>query len=518
MSEQQRMESDEKDDKNWVRRLRQVLRGKRRGDVIVGTVGEEAQGVAIGKNIIQIGTVVIPTLPVLASVLLLALALTIYSLIPSPPREMTGEFNVAVAEFQVLGDGEASEDIYNLAQVFYGRLESEIESLGEKVDVIFEIREPVQTGPISGNTTEERAQRAEDLAKNIRANVVIYGTIAVKDSVICISPEFFVNVESFYEAEEMVGQYRMGASIDADSLTDPLSKMEINRRLSARSKALSLLVIGLSYYAKDDYENALAFFEAARDIEGWGEGEEVLYALLGYSALRQGLTSDAKNYCMQARDLNEEYSRAYICLGTVLYKQALGDPPAKSYEDINVSLLDEAIAVFLDAREAKEQPPGADVPTKVHLALGQAYLVKAQVADGDYLTQAAREFEAVIADYDNSGPNRKDRLQELASHAYAHRGLIYRLGGENQTAIPFYEQAVELTGTPERKALYSARLGDIYLVLGDKEKAILCYEEAVQYEPEGSDKRKEYEQKLDELRSDTGEASPARRSSPLFLM
>jgi hypothetical protein len=58
-------------------------RGRRgNGDVIAGQVGDEAQGVAIGRNIIQIGTVVLPTLPVLAGLLLAvfgsALALWLY--------------------------------------------------------------------------------------------------------------------------------------------------------------------------------------------------------------------------------------------------------------------------------------------------------------------------------------------------------------------------------------------------------------------------------------------------------
>ena len=493
-------------------RLQQLLKGKKRGDVIVGTVGEEARGVAVGKNIIQIGTVVIPTLPVLALVLLLA-AVALVSIMqpwrPRGPKKMTGEFNVAVAEFQVIGDGKA-EDIYNVAQVFYERLNVEIVSLSERLQVVeargpkpkvVELRGPVETGLISGNTPEKRWEGAEKLAQDIGADVVIYGTVEVEDRVMRVSPEFYVNRKSFCEAEEVVGQHRMGASIDVD----PLFKWETNWRLSARSRALSLVVIGLSYYAIDNYEAALGFFKEAGDIEGWDEGKEVLYAFLGYSALRQGSITDAREYCKQARDLNKEYSRAYICIGDVLYIEALGD--RTSYKTVKANLLEEAIDTFKLALEAEEQPPGADVPTKVNLALGQAYLVKAhlvkeQVVDGDYLdfrTQAEEMFEAVIAEYGSGPPSRSYRLQEVASHAYAHLGLIYRLRGENQEAIPRYKQAVELTRTPERKALYAARLGDIYLALEDNENAILWYERAVHYEPERSDKREKYKQTLSVL-------------------
>ena len=40
--------------------LPSLPKNKKRGDTIAGTVGDDARGVAIGKNIVQIGTLVIP--------------------------------------------------------------------------------------------------------------------------------------------------------------------------------------------------------------------------------------------------------------------------------------------------------------------------------------------------------------------------------------------------------------------------------------------------------------------------
>src|SRR5690349_17829907 len=87
-----------------ARWLPSLLRRKERGDVIAAEVGEGAQGVAVGKNILQNVTVVVTTNPLLtvavvAGMAIIVVVTTHHTTPPTPPME--GDLNVAVAAFDV---------------------------------------------------------------------------------------------------------------------------------------------------------------------------------------------------------------------------------------------------------------------------------------------------------------------------------------------------------------------------------------------------------------------------------
>src|SRR5512135_609965 len=82
------------------------------GDSISGSIGDNARGAAIGKNIFQniivIGTLKIPVLPVLVLIVLVLAAAAFFGLRLLGPAKMTGTFNLAVAQFgQVDSSGHA---------------------------------------------------------------------------------------------------------------------------------------------------------------------------------------------------------------------------------------------------------------------------------------------------------------------------------------------------------------------------------------------------------------------------
>ena len=114
MTPEQPRDANAKDGKSWLSRvLRPFLGRKERGDVIAANVEEGARGIAIGKNIVQIGAVVIPTftIPILALLLLIAPGLTFlgWQQLSRPtqirptevlgPTKMQGIYNIAVAQF-----------------------------------------------------------------------------------------------------------------------------------------------------------------------------------------------------------------------------------------------------------------------------------------------------------------------------------------------------------------------------------------------------------------------------------
>ena len=91
--------------------------------------------------------------------------------------------------------------------------------------------------------------RAESLAERINADVVVYGVIERNGDALYLTPEFYVGIENFYEAEEMVGQYVLGESILILEVFDNLpSQIRLYRELTNRSQILAFITRGLTYY------------------------------------------------------------------------------------------------------------------------------------------------------------------------------------------------------------------------------------------------------------------------------
>src|SRR6266516_2953913 len=141
--------------------------GEQRGDLIVGSVGTGSRGVAIGKGIVQIGTLVVPIRLVLALFGALAGALASLILVPilTAPSAMSGPFNVAVAEFgQANQDGGVtySPDGQRLSQWIFTNLQKEYASLppGVVPQVWHDSMDPrekrVKLGIVAGDTPAAR--------------------------------------------------------------------------------------------------------------------------------------------------------------------------------------------------------------------------------------------------------------------------------------------------------------------------------------------------------------------------
>ena len=75
MAEQQPQTPVPESGASWLQRIVRRFQGRREpGDVIAANV-ERSQGVAVGKNIIQIGTLAIPALPLVVLIALVAVGL-----------------------------------------------------------------------------------------------------------------------------------------------------------------------------------------------------------------------------------------------------------------------------------------------------------------------------------------------------------------------------------------------------------------------------------------------------------
>ena len=374
---------------------------------------------------------------------------------------MTGEWNVAVAGFTSIGEEPINDkDADLIGAIFYNRFASEMASLGEQTDLIVEVWGPEQTKLILGDTPEERTSNAERNAEGINADMIIYGTIQQIGDFYQLQPEFYVGIENYYEAEELVGYHKFGSEIPivASSTTLP-SQISLNRELSRRSKILALIARGLSLYLIHAYDDALAYFEEANQGQYWEHegGREVIYLFQGNAAGRALLPDRAEEAYRAAIGVQSEYSRGYVGLGNTSYLQSLVGVTADSFNP-NMQDLNLARFYFEQALQAKIKPPTADIPTKVAFGLGQVYLTQWYVGQ-DTLSQAIERFEFVIQQY-NAGENR--RVQEFASEAHARLAVIARQQDEVDKAIQEFSTAIELSTDPARRGLYWVSLGDLY--------------------------------------------------------
>ncbi len=482
-------------------------------------IGRGARALVVeGNLVIYVGDKQVAAIPPVAQIAIGILTLGVVFLVAaqviqlrasSTPAIMTGDFNVAVAQFQVVGQGEGLDDAQELAQSVANAIDREMQGLVGKTGRTIQVRLPQETGTIKGISETDRADAAGDLAKQIKADVVVYGVVEVNGMAATIRPEFCVRSDDFAAANEVTGQYRMGSPISIEKVDNMTRRDEVAATFAARSHVLAYIIYGLDAFVVGHYEKAEADFDEACKVPAWDK-LDVVYVLLGNAALKQRNWTKAEDSYRKALGENSKYARAYAGLGSVFYQQAMGDVQSGTYETVDTKLLDQAIEEYQQATASNlDQSPLADTPAKASFGLGQAYLAKALVyaerSNDDIsrqnLAQAAQAFVDVIQAY---GDGANSRIQELTAHTHARLGLICRLTKQLEKAIPEYEQAIDLLPPLERtredKALYEAALGDIYGKLGDKPQAIEWYARAVEHAPAGSAEQRQYQEALDKLR------------------
>ena len=83
--------------------------------------------------------------------------------------------------------------------------------------------------------------------------------------------------------------------------------------------------------------------------------------------------------------------------------------------------IQEAVQTFQGALSAKTQPARSNVPTWTALEMGRAYLCLSQADAGNYWSDAEREMNIVVADYDAGNASAKD----IAAEAHSNLGFVY---------------------------------------------------------------------------------------------
>jgi tetratricopeptide (TPR) repeat protein len=450
---------------------------------------------------------------------------------PSPtpiPSLRNYDLGIAVAYFEVPDDGTVEWDEADaLAEQILTRLESELSGFTERTELTLGFLAPSSIGRVQGATPAEREANARDLARRHDADIVLYGLITRQSTgILDVQPEFYVVPETFADALEITGSYRLGKQIQVDgTLTAIRNVMSVNQPLSNRIAAAAEIFIGLTYYGLEQYELALQSFELAEQFPFWDEteGREVLYVLKGNTYVRMASVDGQNGDTIRSRTrlntaideyteatlIAPSYARPYTGLASAYY--VLWNLSAQENE-ADPTLLTDAQSALESAENAPDISLDIGVNTREMFARLQIdYALWAY--HQDTLTQSERDAlhgeilstaQGIIRRYDNgSNPS----VQELASEAYIMLGLAAYGLGDCEEATQEYLQGIELAMSPRRKMFFYGYLGECYYELAEYDQAETAFIDALEQAREAGELSNPilgtYESRLDDIRSNS---------------
>lgn len=418
-----------------------------------------------------------------AAVLLLALVVAAGLYLSGVFREkkMTGDFNIAVAEFAVLDDqGRLTNDDHDGGLLLAERVGAGLqeEFAGEQaVQVWYDapdaLRKDYATIGVVGEGIEGATAPAE-AAEALEADVIVYGRVEPRGRTAVQTLHFYLNPQFGLDPNALVGNFSFANPIPIFDPTRP--QEEVWLRLDPLARALAHLTMGLRWEHLGNQELALQAFEQATaaapdsDLAHYFAGQESFYlAQRGGEAATEYVDAAEASFS-EALRLNPGNARARIGLGSVyswradeLLDRIIGD----DYDGDRVAALDSVRAqaqLALDTyRPVAVGPELGNVyglPVNRIAQLGQGISLRVmgeaafeagdpQAAE-DAIDEATETLEAALAPLLNTEDYRlrAQALQALGS-VYEWKGFLLAQRQDPaaravyEQALGYYQQCVE---------------------------------------------------------------------------
>jgi tetratricopeptide (TPR) repeat protein len=398
---------------------------------------------------------------------------------PAAMPAMAGDLNIALARFgeeDARGRVIASRAGDPFADEMFEVVSATLDGFDE---YRVEIRGPSETGYLLGSNGDEQSARAERLAREIDAHVVIFGSFAIGSDETTVTTSIFVN-RQLTDAEELYGPHLLGRLRVPGDIGNPVTRRRVRQELAERSlaqtKALGSLILGLQAYAVGDFGQADHFLQQAVDSSaGLGDdGRKLAHAFLGATALQRNDTAEAAHHLEAALAIDGEYLLARLGVTQLAFREAIafGRPGETCHPGhTDVAALEEVVEAY---RKVRDHPvtTGSTLREKAALLLGQAYLCRSVATgdpDGDDESLARSAFELVI-DSHRAG---HEGVAYLASEAHAGLAIVHRAKAENLEALSAYQHAIALrpTNDSDRRAAFLNNLARVHLALRQCDEA-----------------------------------------------
>lgn len=445
----------------WRARLRSWL-PQRSADVIIANVGAGAQDVVVGKNILRIGTLVVPALPAVVALIVLVVGAAAglwFSLVPATMPD--GYVNIAIADFgQIDADGRirVTADSQRVGETLFATVRDEVARLAPDYrglvwhDSMSFLEKRGSIGMISGLTPELRSTGACQRATDLHANIIVYGALDTRSTPAQLSMELCArNPNRDRDAgtyDELQQFDRLGGPL---TVILPLQDVQgsVNAPLRVRTALVAKLVVGLRYELADApnyaanlrkalgvFREALAYLQAQDGAANAENGGDVVYYFIGreHFLLAQDPTTPASDKPAEleaaragfarAVELNGKFGRALNGLGGVYFHQAQSRPPAERLRGNEVAQALDAYARAIAAAEAR-QDTLAQAESHIALALTlrlQAEALLAQSTPDN--TAAATALNRADQELDAAAQRMQAEQNRMRGVAAMARGLV----------------------------------------------------------------------------------------------
>ena len=489
-----------------LQRLRGWFARARSSDVIVANVGAGASDVVVGKNILKIGTLVIPALPVVIALLVALVGGSIGLWRYLVPATMPlGAFNVAVAEFSQIdaqGRERATPDSALISRTLFTTIQGELQALPADYQAVVWhdsmnlLQKRATIGAITGATVAERSAAACRRATELGADLIVYGVLDSGNSPAFLRLQFCVRNPSrdrdMGNLAELQTVDRLGGPVQVEL---PLSDVQssVNPPLRVRTALLAKLVVGLRYElatnpnltanlkrAQAVFADALRYLEQQEGAATRDNGGDLVQYFIGREGFllsqeqssspseKSSLLENARAALQQATALNPQYARAWSALGSVYYARTrlLARPQRLSTDD-----LAQAISAYQSAIATAQTDgdPSAEAEARLALALsewlhGDSYLYQtpSNTASAEAAFVRADQQIQIGAALIEPAQNRLHGYAAMARGLIAHeRAQIALRAGDQQASRSFFQQARDAYG--ECIAAGQADPGDQFL-------------------------------------------------------
>lgn len=437
-----------------------VLGDKVEGDKVEGDkiLGDKILGDK--RNVLQIGTLTVPLLPLLIAAVSLVAVLGFVSYrtfspaaLPTPTPAQNSLFNVlvaAVGKLDANGQLQPSEEGQQISERIFEALQLEFENLPVAVRQDFlpavwhDRLRPLPEDQQIGLIADEAA--AAEVAEATGADMVIYGTMQTSGDATRFTPQFYV-ASLRGEADGVVGGDRFGEPIE---LGGGSTALNLNKKLNNRTRALSRFTLGLMYDLNGFHRDALAIFEQALEtLDFTGTGAEPLFQyFVGRSNLFLEQDETALTHFQSA--LDEGYARGHIGVGSVHFFRAQAITPTYRLE---TDELEQAISHYQAA--LNDNSLSSSLRAAARLGLGMTYRLKGEshFARGEdeeanrWFDLAIQELEAALEPLQATDQHRYLGQAYLSlGAAYTQQARVRQDQGDRTASIALYEKANEAYG------------------------------------------------------------------------
>lgn len=378
-----------------------------------------------------------PLIPKIAVGIVCLFFLLITGLVIQEKLPMTGDINIAIADFG------QTESARGFAEAIANALQRELQSITSPLKVQFR-----RIGPI-----KDYAQ-AKQWAHEHQVNLLIWGYLS-KENPTTYAVQFYIR-----DPQE-------GGEI-TDKLSTPSGDSELVKQRVEISvmfaKGLVYLFTAKPSEAADQFEFARELADAANqtnsDPDGIGSVMDTLYFYKGRALSQIGNYDEAALAAYeQALSLNPDYTWAHLGIGNLYFTKATAGPT-------DLPLLDQALgeyqAVLTVTNPIHLPPAAAYITAKAQVNIGNVYSIRAGIyqnkhdwpAFAEMIRAADEAYQAALTEYEKAGQEQGEAVPaRYPAKAQYGLGVLYELQGQMAEASRQYAGcAAQAAADPDPRA------------------------------------------------------------------